>query len=163
MCKKETSFGWVFDGKKGKKRIASWGQNFMKFLFVCDLTISFNDILSKKILNLTWENHPWKNKKYSKINFKQDLTPMWKIQLLLLNQASIFDGWIPQLKAKLTEIAGKKLRAGGNWVGHGAPPLLKKHFFRNTPLITPPHFTISFSRIWKRTEAERNNLPFPYF
>ena len=52
--------------QKKEKRIASWGQNFMKFSFVCDLTISFNDILSKKILKLTWENHPWKNKKIFK-------------------------------------------------------------------------------------------------
>ena len=79
-----------------------------------------------------------KNKKYSKINLKQDLTPIWKIQLLLLNQASIFDGWIPQLKAKLTEIALKTSRAGGITQGLNKTwwwfwPILCKetHFYSN--------------------------------
>ena len=67
---------------------------------------------------------------------------MWKIQLLLLNQASIFDGWVPQLKAKLTEIAGKKLRAGGSWVGHGAPPPPKNIFSGTHP--SSPHPILPF-------------------
>jgi hypothetical protein len=45
--REKQALGNCLTAKKGK-RIASWGQNFMKFSFVCVLTLSFNDILSKK-------------------------------------------------------------------------------------------------------------------
>ena len=76
---------------------------------------------------------------------------MWKIQLLLLNQASIFDGWVPQLKAKLTEIAGKKTQSRWKLGGPWCPPPLKNIFSGTHP--SSPHPILPF--YFQESERER--------
>ena len=76
---------------------------------------------------------------------------MWKIQLLLLNQASIFDGWIPQLKAKLTEIAGKNSEPVETGWAMVPPPSSKNIFSGTHP--SSPHPILPF--YFQESERER--------
>ena len=89
---------------------------------------------------------------------------MWKIQLLLLNQASIFDGWIPQLKAKLTEIGGKKLRAGGKagWAMVPPPPP-QKTFFQELTLHHPNPFYHFIFKNLKENGSREKHFALPIF